>query len=251
MELLIFFLGTIFGSFYNVVAERITNKKSIVHPPSHCPKCQHILKWWELIPVISFLLQGAKCSNCKVKLSWFYPLSEIVSGLLFVICFLVFGFSLELIIALTFVSMLIIIVLSDLYYMIIEDCVLIFFGIAIFLQYIFIYDIKTAFIYLLYGVGSFVLMLGLKFLGDFLFKKESLGGGDIKLMLVIGMVIGFDMSIMTIFLSAFLALPISLLLIKSENHEIPYGPFLALAALIIYFFQIDMNIILNFLNNLY
>ncbi len=251
MDLLIFFLGTIFGSFYNVVAERLTNKQSIIHPPSHCPKCQHILKWWELIPVISFLLQRAKCSNCKVKLSWFYPLSEVISGLLFLISFLVFGFSLELIIALTFVSMLIIIVLSDLYYMIIEDSVLIFFGTLIFVEMIFIYDIWTALINLGNGLIAFIIMLLLKLLGDFIFKKESMGGGDIKLMLVLGLVIGFDMSIFTIFLSAFLALPISLFFIKKENHEIPYGPFLAAAALIIYFCNIDLQMILNFLNNLY
>ncbi len=244
----IFLIGTILGSFYNVVAERITNKKSIIHPPSHCPNCNHVLKSWELIPIFSFLLQKGKCSSCKIKLSWFYPFSEFMTGVLFVICYLVFGLSLELIIALTFISVLVIIVLSDFYYMIIEDCVLIFFGIALIVEYLFIYGLDITLTALLNGVLSFIVMLLLKLGGDFLFKKESLGGGDIKLMLLIGFIIGLEGSVLTIFLSAFLALPVALTVMKKENHEIPYGPFLALAAIIIYFTGLDFNFIINLIS---
>jgi len=82
---------------------------------------------------------------------------------------------------------------------------------------------------------SFGIMFLLKLFGDLIFKKESMGGGDIKLMLVIGLLIGWDMSIITIFLSAFLAFPVSLIILNSKkSHEIPYGPFLAVASLIIY-----------------
>jgi len=246
--LLLFILGTIFGSFYNVVAYRVTKKESIVYPNSHCPKCNHELKPWELIPVVSFLLQGGKCSKCKDKISWFYPLSEIVCGLLFVLAYLSFGLSLELIIALTFVSMLIIIVLSDYYYMIIEDVILLIFGIMLALEILLIFGYKQLLLSLVSGVITFIIMYLLKLLGDFLFKRESLGGGDIKLMFVIGMIIGFDMSIVSIFLSAFLALPVSIIILKTKkDHEIPYGPFLALAALIIYFTHLDLNMIINFL----
>lgn len=243
-----FMLGAILGSFYNVVAYRVTKGESIVYPSSHCPNCNHKLKTWELIPIFSYILQRGKCTSCKQKISIFYPISEIVCGLLFVFSYLSFGLSLELIIALTFVSMLIIIILSDYYYMIIEDSVLIFFGIALLIEILLIFGLNVLLSSILSGLISFIIMILLRLFGDFIFKKESLGGGDIKLMLVIGMIIGWDMSIVTIFLSAFLAFPVSLFILKSKkDHEIPYGPFLAFAALIIYFLHIDMNVILQLL----
>lgn len=246
--LLLFIMGTIFGSFYNVVAYRITKGESIINPPSHCPNCNHRLKYYELIPIFSYILQRGKCLKCNNKISLFYPISEILCGLLFVICYLSFGISYELIIALTFISMLIIIILSDYYYMVIEDSVLIFFGILLLIEKLFIYDIKVVLLSILSGILSFVMMYLLKLFGDFIFKKESLGGGDIKLMLVIGFVIGFDMSIITLFLSAFLALPISIFIVKNnKNHMIPYGPFLALSAMIIYFTHLNLDMIFNFL----
>lgn len=244
----LFILGTILGSFYNVVASRLSKGESILFPPSHCPKCNHQLKPWELIPIFSYILQLGKCSKCKEKISIFYPISEIICGLLFVICYLSFGISLDLIIALTFISMLIIIILSDIYYMIIEDSVLIFFGLLLIIEMFFI----KGWLITLQSIGSgliaFGIMFLLKLLGDFLFKKESLGGGDIKLMLVIGFMVGFDMAILSIFLAAIIALPISLVILKSKkDHEIPFGPFLALGCLIIYFSHFDINILLDWL----
>ena len=215
----LFFLGAILGSFYNVVAYRITKGESIVYPSSHCPNCNHKLKPWELIPIFSFLLQKGKCSSCKTKISWFYPLSEIVCGLMFVLAYLSFGISFDLIIALTFISMLIIIVLSDYYYMIIEDSVLIVFGLLILLEIFLINGFDVLLISIKNGLISFVIMLLLKIFGDLLFRKESMGGGDIKLMLIIGIVIGWDMSIITIFLSALLAFPVSLFILKSNKNK--------------------------------
>lgn len=244
----LFMLGTILGSFYNVVAYRITKGESILFPSSHCPKCNHKLRPLELIPVFSFLLQRGKCSKCKTKISWFYPLAEIVCGILFVLCFLSFGISKELIIALTFVSMIIIIVLSDYYYMIIEDCVLIVFGIFILIEKILLFGIDNFISAIIGGIIAFVIMLCLKLFGDLIFKKESMGWGDIKLMGIFGMVINWQMCIITIFLSAFIALPFSLIIMKfKDNHEIPYGPFLSAAALIIYFLHINLDLILNWL----
>ena len=244
----LFMLGTILGSFYNVVAYRVTKGESILFPSSHCPKCNHKLGPLELIPVFSFLLQKGRCSKCKTKISWFYPLAEIVCGILFVLCFISFGISKELIVALTFVSMIIIIVLSDYYYMIIEDCVLIIFGIFILIEKLLLYGVDSFVSSIIGAVIAFIIMLCLKLFGDFIFKKESMGGGDVKLMAIFGMVIGWQMSIITIFLSAFVALPISLFILKfKKDHEIPYGPFLSIAALIIYFSHIDINLILSWL----
>lgn len=244
----LFVLGTVLGSFYNVVAYRVTKGESILFPSSHCPKCNHKLRPWELIPVFSFLLQKGKCTKCKSKISWFYPLAEIISGILFVLCYKSFGISKELIISLTFVSMLIIIVLSDYYYMIIEDSVLIIFGIFILIEKFLLYGKYSLIDSVINAIISFIVMLLLKLFGDFIFKRESLGGGDVKLMAIFGMIIGYEMSIISIFLSAFIALPSSLIILKSKsNHEIPYGPFLSIAVLIIYFSHLDINMILNFL----
>ena len=246
----LFILGTIFGSFYNVVAYRLPKGESILYPSSHCPNCNHKLKPLELIPILSYILQKGKCVNCKDKISIFYPISEIICGLLFVICYLSFGISYNLIIALTFASLLIIVILSDYYYMIIEDSILIIFSILLIVEIYFISGLDVLLNSLLSALISFIIMLLLKLFGDFIFKRESMGGGDIKLMAVFGLVIGWELSIISIFLSAFIALPISVFILKTnKNHEIPYGPFLSIAALIIYFSHIDINFILELLKN--
>ena len=248
----LFILGTILGSFYNVVAYRLPKGESIIYPASHCPNCNHKLTPWELIPVFSYLLQRGRCSSCKQKISIFYPISEILCGLLFVICYLSFGISLDLIIALTFTSLLIIVILSDYYYMIIEDSVLIIFSILLIIEIYFIHGLDYLLGQLFSALIAFLIMFILKLAGDYIFKKESMGGGDVKLMAVFGLMIGWEMSIITIFLSAFIALPISIFILKTNrNHEIPYGPFLSIAALIIYFTHLDINIIFNFLRSLY
>lgn len=243
-----FMLGAIFGSFYYVVAYRIPKGESIIYPGSHCPNCNHRLGSLELIPIFSFLLQKGKCKKCKCKISWFYPLFEIVCGLLFGIAFLSFGFDFELIIALTFISMILIIMLSDYYYMIIPDGVLIFFASMIFIEMIFINGISFALIRLLNGVIAFLVMFLIKMLGDFLFKKESMGGGDIKLLFVFGLMMGWEMSIVSIFIASIIGLPISLILLKKNNdHVLPFGPYLGIASLIIVLTHLDIDFVIDIL----
>jgi len=251
MEIGLFILGTFFGSFYHVVGYRMTKNESIIFPRSHCPKCKHVLKPWELIPVFSYLFGRGKCRKCKNKISWIYPFSEILCGLVFMLCYLSFGFSLELIIALTFASMLIIIVFSDIYYMIIEDKVLIVFGILLIIQIFFIKGFNVLLSSLLSGLIAFVIMLLIKLGGDFAFKKESMGGGDIKLMFIIGMVIGWQMAIFSIPLAAIFALPLSLIVLYlKKDREIPFGPFLGLASMVILLTKLDFNIITDFMNRI-
>lgn len=241
-----FMLGAILGSFYYVVAYRIPKGESIISPPSHCPNCNYRLGPLELVPIFSWLLQLGKCKNCKCNISIFYPLFEIVCGLLFGFSYLSFGFSLDLIVVLTFVSMIMIIILSDIYYMIISDGVLIFFSISLFIEMFIIYGYKYALMHLLYGIISFFIMYSLKLLGDFIFKKESMGGGDIKLLFVFGLMFGWQMSIVSIFLSAIIGLPISLIVMrKNSEHVIPFGPYLGIASLIIVLFKIDINFVLS------
>lgn len=244
----LFIIGTIFGSFYNVVGYRIPKGESILYPSSHCTKCNHKLKAFELIPILSFIFLGGKCNSCKTKISFFYPIFELLTGIAFAISYVIFGFSIECLYSIVFLSMLIIIIISDYQTMIIPDSILIFFSLILgFIKY-FMNGIESVGISLLHALAAFIFMLLLKLLGDFLFKKESMGGGDIKLLAVFGFVLGFSLSLVSVFLSAFIALPISLILLKvNKTHEIPYGPFLSIAAIIIFLLKVDINFIINLL----
>jgi leader peptidase (prepilin peptidase)/N-methyltransferase len=241
-----FIFGTILGSFYNVVGYRLPKGESILFPASHCPNCNHQLRPLELIPIFSFFLQGGKCKKCGLKISWFYPIFEFFTGLLFAVSYLIFGMSIEFLIAITFVSMVLIIVISDYQYMIIPDEVLIVSTILLSIEILALKGISGLGLALLNGVIAFTIMFSLKKFGDFLFKKESMGGGDIKLLFVFGLVFGWQMAVMSIFIASFIGLPISLIILyKNKNNIIPFGPFLSAGALMILFTQIDFNWIVN------
>lgn len=246
--LLFFIIGTIFGSFYNVVGYRVPKGESLLYPSSHCTKCGHKLTPLELIPILSFLLLGGKCKECKDKISWFYPVFEFLSGILFMLSYIVFGFSLECLLSIVFISMLLIVIISDYQTMTIPDSILIVFSIMIIIIKFFISGFNGVGLSLINALGSFIFMFLLKLLGDFLFKKESMGGGDIKLLAVFGLMFGFPMSIISVFLAAIIGLPISLIVLKkNSSHEIPFGPFLAISAILIVLLKFDINGIISLL----
>lgn len=249
LHLIIFFIfGSIMGSFYYVIATRLSNGKSIVNPPSHCEKCNHKLKWYELIPIISYIIQGGKCRSCKTKLQSSYLLMEICTGILFAVCYHVFDTPIEILISIIFVSSLIIVIISDIEYMIILDEVLIFAITSIILLNIIDVGLYETSLKILSACGSFATMLLIKKIGDLMFKQESLGGGDIKLMFLIGLVIGYEISICNIFLATFIAFPIALyLLISKKDNMIPFGPFLGMSAIILYIWGINFTDIINFI----
>ena len=252
-----FIFGIVMGSFYHVVATRLSNDESIIYPGSHCPKCQNFLKWYENIPVISYILQKGKCNYCHSRIPISYPIVEIITGLLFMACYHAYGLSLAFIINLIFISSLIIIIVSDIEYMIILDEVLTVATILIILIYFlshgltgegFIKGLEDAAYHIYNGIGAFLAMYSIKILGDKIFKKESLGGGDIKLMFLFGLVIDFPMAIITIFLATFIAFPVSLIILLSNKENIiPFGPFLSIAAILILIVKLDLQDILNFL----
>ena len=243
-----FLLGTILGSFFNVVGWRLPKGESIVSPPSHCPKCNHRLKFWELIPIISFFLQRGRCTSCKQKISWFYPVFEFCCGLLFAFAFVSYGFSWQLLIALTFISLLIIIMISDYNFMIIPDEVLIVFGVMLGLEIGFINGYQALLTSLGNGCIATAFIYVLKLVGDLIFKKESMGGGDIKLLFLFGLVLGWQSSVFSIFLGSLLGLPLSMIILyKKKDHVIPFGPYLSMGALIILLTKIDINWLINIL----
>ena len=243
-----FVLGLCFGSFYNVVGYRLPKKMSLSKPNSHCPRCNNKLKWYELIPVFSFIFLRGKCSKCHIRIPIFYPIIELITGILFAVSFYSFGFSLELVIALVLTSLFSIIIVSDLNYLIIPDESIIVSSIIIiiinFINLGWIEGLKK----IGFGIIIFLMMFILMKIGNKLFKKESLGGGDIKLMFVLGMTMPLVMSVFAIFIAACIALPVSLIiLLKNKDNVVPFGPFLLAGALLVLFLKLDLDKILNFL----
>lgn len=254
--LIVFFiLGAIMGSFYHLVATRLSNDESIINPGSHCTNCNHKIKWYENIPIISYLILKGKCSECKCKIPLSCLIVEIVTGALFAVCFHSFKLSFNLVIALIFVSSLIIVIVSDIEYMIILDEILAFATLTIIvlyaINYIYTAGVKEGIITLMCkhiypGLGAFVTMYAIKIIGDKLFKKESLGGGDIKLMFLFGLVIGYPLSLCTIFLATFIAFPVALFILFSDKENIiPFGPFLSMSAILILISKIDIMDVLE------
>ena len=124
-------IGLVFGSFFNVVGLRVPKGESIVTPPSHCDKCNRRLMAIDLVPVFSYLFLGGKCRTCGAKIGFFYPLMELLTGILFAFAYIQFGLTLELAVALLFSSLLVIITVSDIAYMLIPNKVLLPFAIVL------------------------------------------------------------------------------------------------------------------------
>ena len=233
----IFIIGTIMGSFFNVVAHRLSNNESIIKPGSHCENCNHLLKWYELIPIISFLIQGGRCRQCHTKLSWWYPLIEIITGLFYLFSYLYFGLSYDFFISLVISSVLVITCITDFNYLIILDEPLIIGSILIIIIKFLQGGIIDTLIAILSGLLLFFFMLLVKILGDKAFKRESLGGGDIKLSFFIGLSLGYKLAFVNLVLASLLTLPIAFYyLIKYRDREVPFGPFLIISNFIIFVF---------------
>ena len=257
--IVLFVFGIVLGSFYNVVGYRLPKGESLLFPSSHCTKCNHKLGASELVPVFSYLFLRGKCKNCGQKISLFYPIFELSTGILFAISYTIFGFSIELAIALTFISTLLIIIISDYQTMIIPDEVLLSGSILLVIELWIQRGLQGTLEAILSGILAFVTMFLLKKFGDFLFKKESMGGGDIKLMFVFGIVLGYPLAIIAIFVASFIALPVAIYFtmrygnqkyIDDEEipeHSIPFGPFLAIAAIFLLLTRIDFDFIVHLL----
>lgn len=244
----LFIIGTIFGSFYNVLGLRIVRKESIIKPRSHCEKCGHILKWYEMIPIFSFLFLKGKCRNCKTNLSWLYFFSEFFCGLLFAISYYSFGFSYNFLIAIIISSLLIIVTVSDLTYMIIPDRFIIISSVLILIIKLIGFGPKAFLYSLLYGLAAFGVMFIIMQFGSFIFKKEALGGADVKLMFTVGICVEPILSLLVIIIASLIALPVSLvILVKSKEHAIAFGPFILIGLLIVFFTKLSSFEIMSFL----
>ncbi|TKC15621.1 prepilin peptidase [Robertmurraya kyonggiensis] len=232
--IIILIYGLLLGSFYNVVGLRVPLKQSIVTPRSACPNCQHQLKAHELIPVLSYVFQGGKCRQCKTGISPIYPIIELTTGLLFVSAPLVLGWTTELFVAWTLISLFMIIFVSDITYMLIPDKILIVFAGIFLLERIFIP--RTPWWDSILGAAiGFALLLLIAII-----SKGGMGGGDIKLFAVVGFVVGTKVLLLSFFLATLLGAVIGgiglLLKIVKKGKPIPFGPFIAAGTLLAYYF---------------
>lgn len=249
LEVYIFIIGLLFGSFYNVVGMRLPNNESIIFPGSHCENCNHKLSWYENIPLFSYILLKGKCKSCHAKISVWYPAIELFTGMLFLISYYVFGLTTEFFISIIISSLVSIIFVSDINYYIILDSPLVIGSFLIIIIKLISFGLKEALISIGSGLFVFGVMYLIMLLGNFIFKKESLGGGDIKLSFVAGLVLGPKLGIMYIVFGAFLAFPYAMYItIRNKENMLPFGPFLISSLLIIY---LDYNFFLNFINTLF
>lgn len=242
MYIVVFIYGVLFGSFFNVVGYRLPNNLSLVKPGSFCPKCSHSLKWYELIPIFSYLIQFGKCRKCKTHISYIYPAIEILTGLLFMFSYFRYGLSVEFLLLLFISSFFIIVLVSDINYLIIPDEVTIFFTLATIIVYTFISNGIIDFIHhLSNGIAMFIIMYLIMRIGSKVFNEEALGGGDVKLMFFIGLILGIINGFFTIFLASLISLPFAIFGTYSKKFRlIPFGPFLLGSCFIIYYFNLNL-----------
>ncbi|MDQ1001332.1 leader peptidase (prepilin peptidase)/N-methyltransferase [Neobacillus niacini] len=243
---ILFIYGLVFGSFFNVVGLRIPVKQSIITPGSACPSCGHLLKPIELIPVLSYMLQKGKCRGCQSRISPVYPIFELLTGILFATAPLVIGWSGELVVALTLISMFMIIIVSDINYMLIPDKILIWFA-GIFLLERIIWPLTTWWDSILGAGTGFILLLIIAIV-----SKGGMGGGDIKLYAVLGFVLGFKLVLLSFFLSTLFGAVIGglalLFKVVKRKQPIPFGPFIAAGTLTAYYWGSDLiHLYLQFL----
>lgn len=248
MKILSFILGTIMGSFYLVLGTRLPKGEDVVKSRSRCDNCKKILKWYNLIPLVSFIVQKGKCSSCGQKISSEHFFAEIFTGLLFLLTSIYFPFGYNYLTGLIIVSLMVIIFISDFKYMIILDSPLIVSIVLIIILKLIYFGFKTTIYSIISGLILFLIMLLIEKLGSLILKKDSLGGGDIKFAFLMGLTLDVKLGIVALVLSTFLALPYAVASVKiMKSHEFPYGPFLA-GALFIVFFHLDkFTNLINFL----
>ncbi|MGN1401313.1 MAG: prepilin peptidase [Bacillus sp. (in: firmicutes)] len=230
----LFVLGIILGSFYNVVGLRVPSGKSIVRPRSACLHCGHVLSASELIPVLSYVIQKGECKGCRTRISPIYMVVELVTGVIFALSPLWVGWGTELLLCYALVSLLVIITVSDLVYMLIPDKVLLFFMIVLLLL-LPVVERMTIMDSFMGALTGFFLLWVIAVL-----SKGGMGGGDIKLFAVLGFALGVHDVLLALFFSVFYGALLGILFILfglvDRRQPIPFGPFIALGALTVFYF---------------
>ena len=235
-----FILGSVVGSFLNVCIVRMPEEKSIVSPGSMCVQCKKSIPWYDNIPLISYLVLRGRCRFCHEKISPRYVVVELLTGILFLVFYFHFGWTGVLWPYLVMASGLIVATFVDLKHRIIPDEISIGGLIAGLILSLLVPQLHAAsspllsagrsLLGVLAGGGSIYLM-GL--IGDFIFKKESMGGGDVKLLAMVGAFLGWKLAVLSFFVAPFFGAVFGVIVkIRTKESTIAYGPFLAVGALI-------------------
>jgi len=255
-----FLFGLIVGSFLNVCILRIPADKSIVLPASSCPKCGKDIAPYDNIPVLSWVFLGGKCRNCKTKISAMYPAVELLTGLLFLGCYLVFGLTVDALKWAVFAALLVVLTVTDLRERILPDEVN-FFGLGAGLLFSFFtksldgtalwmanrwFDYPPPQFALSFADAALGAIAGSGLLwlvaeGYFRLRgREGMGLGDVKMMAAVGAFLGLKRTMLTVLLGSLLGSVIGIFLIvvskKGRDYELPFGTFLGVGALLVVFF---------------
>ncbi len=238
MIILIFIYGLLIGSFLNVCIYRIPREESIVFPSSHCPSCNTSLKWYDNIPVFSYITLKGKCRYCGDKILPQYPMIELFNALIYLLLFYKFKLSIDFIFYALISSTLIVTTLIDLKEMIIPDSLVITLLILSIIHKTLNYIINKTHMNLIDSIGGLILAGGI-FLLIVILSKGGMGGGDVTLIGALGFVLGVKHILLTIFLSFILGGVISIFLLatklKTRKDPIPFGPFIVLGFMITLF----------------
>jgi len=239
LGIFIFIIGAMTGSFLNVCIVRLPLEKSVVFPGSHCVACRAPIKWYDNIPLLSWLLLGGRCRACKARISFRYWLVELLTGLTFFLFYRHYGLQPVLWPYLVMVSGFIVAIFVDFKHRIIPDEVSIggmIAGVVFSLIVPQLHGTQSPFLgvgYSLLGLlvgGGVIYLMGI--IGDFVFKKETMGGGDVKLMGMVGAFMGWKLALLTFFLAPFLGAGFGIAeKIRTKDSTIAYGPFLIMGAL--------------------
>ncbi len=234
IDVIVFVVGAVIGSFLNVCIYRMQRGESIVWPGSRCPKCGNPIALYDNLPIISFLLLLGRCRKCRAPISWRYPLVEALNGGGYLLLLRSFGLTWPALIYAVFFSALIVVTVIDLDIQIIPDVISlpgIVIGLAV--SYWLPQGWISSLIGCVVGGGFFWLVAEV---GSRILKQEAMGGGDIKLIAMIGAFLGWQNVILTIFLASLTgaAVGVSFMALKGWGRKtpIPFGPFLALGALL-------------------
>ncbi len=241
----VFAFGACVGSFLNVCIYRLPEGLSIVTPPSSCPKCKQLIKPYDNIPVFSYLILRGKCRNCKAPFSPRYAIVEFITGIFAILVLLKFGISYATLIYFFFIATLITITFIDIdHYLIFDIITYPMIAIGLVLSYFHAelgllpgVSLKSSMIGAASGAGFFLLIAG----GYYLIrKKEGMGLGDVKLLAMLGAFLGIKSVFFIVFgssvIGAIYGIPYTMLVKKDSQHLIPFGPFLAGAAVIYLFY---------------
>jgi len=260
-----FAFGAIVGSFLNVVIHRVPNEESIVFPNSACPKCKNPIKPYDNLPMLSWLILGGKCRNCKEKIAWRYPAVELLTALLFVLTFWAIGFNAFLPICFIFVATMVSLIFIDAEHMILPNVINFpLLGLALLVRLLYpiffssedvlkyfpdlahspLTSLQTQPLWLVSLIGAVLGGLvggGFLWLVGELWKRlrgvDAMGLGDVKMMFAVGALLGWRLTLLTIFLGAFSGAVIGVFVVSRQKEkdmqtQIPFGIFLGIGSIL-------------------